>query len=455
MIPKNITRQHLLAAIAEIDRSEAPAGRKSRRFTLRYRARRYPPKYVVSLANRFANGVELSSAEFNGGKETNEFLRSRHFTVKGPASVQNGEKPSSRHPRKTQKTSVRRGVAKQKQVGPSAAGQDRFGEGTRHSERCKDCKRVVKALLGKLYGKVEENYRLPLGTQPDDASYAGSPHHAVLSEIFKALQQYRNFPEFVRASKLAGCDFYVPDPGFAVEFDESQHFTELRRIAIRLYPADLHFGFDQTEWLDHKLKRDNDPAYRDEQRAWYDTLKDFAISDTSNHITEPHVEFVYVVDLKTGRTRFTGKSYPTPRQEKGLLRVVDLDSHFVDLGGVSTMILGCHDLTMFNPRTDAKARGWRRQTKVEFRKIAQAKKPRWILQHPHTTVNPMTWSHAWKALRSMFPSASYLGTGCYSYRDLHGLDRRPLQSVLRATKSLDVADIVVHLAASPDTDCSL
>ncbi|HSB30524.1 MAG TPA: hypothetical protein VLD55_02890, partial [Candidatus Sulfobium mesophilum] len=62
-----------------------------------------------------------------------------------------------------------------------------------------------------------------------------------------------------------------------VEFDESQHFTELREISISEYPKDMVLGFDKRKWqsLCSKLKRkDNDPPYRDEQRAWYDTLRD-------------------------------------------------------------------------------------------------------------------------------------------------------------------------------------
>lgn len=39
--------------------------------------------------------------------------------------------------------------------------------------------------------------------------------------------------------------------------------------------------FNSSKWKDlcNKLnKKDNDPVYRDEQRAWYDTLRDFAPS---------------------------------------------------------------------------------------------------------------------------------------------------------------------------------
>jgi hypothetical protein len=174
------------------------------------------------------------------------------------------------------------------------------------------------------------------------------------------------------------------------------------------------------------------------------------ISSTDNFIPDNHAELVYIVNLKTGQMQFTGKSYPTPNQESGLLRILNLGSHFITLDRVSTMILGCHDLTIYNPRSDATATGWRLKTKNEFKTCAKKHRPQWVLHHPHTTVNPMTWSSAWNALRSELPSiTSYLGTGCYSYRDSkNGLNRKPLQSVLDSTKSPDIADIIVHLAST-------
>lgn len=174
------------------------------------------------------------------------------------------------------------------------------------------------------------------------------------------------------------------------------------------------------------------------------------ISSTDNYLSDNHVELVYIVDLNSGDIQFTGKSYPTSKQAGGLFRVGNLHSHFVKLGGVSTMVLGCHDLTIFSPRSDAKVfTPWRIETKREFKRLTKELRPEWVLHHPHTTVTPNTWLQAWSALSNKreYPSIkSYLGTGCYSYRDSrNGLARKPLQSVLDKTKSPDVADIVVHL----------
>ena len=63
-IPQNITSNHVMKAIAYIDRTGVPDERRSRQWFLIVNGRSYPPKYVVSIANRFANGVELDHDAF-------------------------------------------------------------------------------------------------------------------------------------------------------------------------------------------------------------------------------------------------------------------------------------------------------------------------------------------------------------------------------------------------------
>jgi len=101
----------------------------------------------------------------------------------------------------------------------------------------------------------------------------------LLDRIYDDLQRYRGFERFVRSTKLSPADFFVPSHSLIVEFDESQHFTKPRDITLSHYPDNREFGFSVKRWrilCEQLNKRDNDPPFRDEQRAWYDTLKDFA-----------------------------------------------------------------------------------------------------------------------------------------------------------------------------------
>lgn len=581
MIPKNINQAHVIKAIREIDKNGIPKGRKSKKFQLSYNGKYYPPKYVISLANKYANGVELEPSEFSGGQETNNFLKKLGFEVMKFHPSREFAKPSP----------VERKMGEGKEL--------------RHDERCHECKNTIKRMLGRIYGGVEVNYRFNVGTKPED--YKDVPFYSQLKEIFSELQNIRGHKRFVRVPTLPHCDFFVSDPGFIVEFDETQHFTACRKITLSKYPESLELGFDREKWI--KLceridAKDNDPPYRDEQRAWYDTLRDFipatkglnptirlfsrdfqwcslnpevssdvekfrkilegrksewkiefrvdhnpslarvimagdwdgdlqvtrkllneicekwpkgrkvdclitcggflifdwpdslpAIGDnknpnrqavnslideaekqcslllegrlyeklkertdyitlgvdsykekislTKNYISQPHIELVALIDLRSKRYYWTGKSYPTSNQERGLIRISNLRTHFFNLDFGKVMILGCHDLTIFNNRNWKRTKGWRKQLKTNFRDLARREKPRIVLQHPHTTDSTRTWATAWSGLKMMLPSVKkYASAG--RYHNPNGEQRSDLDEVLKKTKSADTLDFIVR-----------
>ena len=545
MIPKNIRKEHILKAIKEIDRSGTPSARKSRKFYLIYKGKPYPVKYVISLANKYANGEELEHTKFSGGKEANGFLGKLGFKV------------------------------------VESIAEDFH----RHDERCSKCKKTVEAMLRNIYGRVLRNYRFELGTKPDD--YRDYHFYKDIVVIFRILQNYRNHKDFVKEPKLPPCDFFLPEAGFIVEFDESQHFTFCRKLSLLEYPENLVVGFCLKKWINLCEvidAKDNDPPYRDEQRAWYDTIRDFlptteglkptrrlfsrdfqwcsmnpenpyhlkifkailegkepwwkirvrkeqnpwiariiihspdwygypetakqilteicrrwpkdirvkfiitgggflqfnwpnnigkkeigdnlnpnptsfgallkgaercvrtviddqlclklrklsnyitlgvdsfkfGASTTKNYMSELHVEFVCLVDLINKRFHLTGKSYPTPREQRRLVRMTDLKSHFIELGDGKVMVLGCHDLTIFNPRSDAVASGWRKRLKEEFKRVAIEEDPTIVLHHPHTTDCINVWGQALGGLERVLNNLEiYAGAGRWPHTIYH------------------------------------
>lgn len=585
MIPSKITVQHVLAAIKELDKVGVPSGRESTRYHLLYEGKRYPPKYVVSLAGRYAIGRELLPNEFNGGHETNTFLQRLRFQIERSGALLRRRNTRDRMPREKSNLA--------------------------HNERCKECKAAVLALLRKLYGTVEVDKRFDVGTSPE--ALTGSTYAFHLRNVHVALQKARGFSDFVRSANLPPCDYFVPNPGFILEFDESQHFTPLRALALSQYPPSLPLGFDHDRWVDLccRIKaRDNDPPYRDEQRAWYETIRDFLptavglqptvrvyareypwcelnpstprdvelfrqilsertqfwtitvgpaqnprfarlvmdgawagdlnaarrllgdvasawpqehrvaclctcgaflgftwpeelpykgnlnpdsrelqilivaaektvrsvltrelaeqlrarcdyitlgvdtkkdkVSTTYNVIDQPHAELVCLVDLQKDTIHWTGKFYPTSRQEETILRYPDLQTHFVRLDCGLVMILGCHDLSAYSPRGQATARGWRKQVGAQFRSLAKQAKPVAVLHHPHTTVKGGTWRQQWRRLTHELPSVrGYLGTGAYSYRDDGWEGRDDLPYVLSTTQRGDTLNIVVRVGVAP------
>jgi hypothetical protein len=64
-IPQNISREHIEKAISEINLANIPSQRLEQHYSLLENGKSLPPKYVISIANKFANGEELSSDSFD------------------------------------------------------------------------------------------------------------------------------------------------------------------------------------------------------------------------------------------------------------------------------------------------------------------------------------------------------------------------------------------------------
>ena len=82
MVKKEVIKQHILQALNEIDRIGVPKRRQATKFNLYHDGKSYPPKYVLSLATKYATGQELEASDFSGGDETNNFLSSLGFTIR-------------------------------------------------------------------------------------------------------------------------------------------------------------------------------------------------------------------------------------------------------------------------------------------------------------------------------------------------------------------------------------
>lgn len=146
-----------------------------------------------------------------------------------------------------------------------------------HNCRCNKCKSVIYAMLMKTYGECELKTKFE-GISVRLNDYDGSRNYRALCKIYKALINYRRNSKFVHSKTLNRSDLYIPSKKILFETDEAQHFTETRLIALKNYPKVFDFSYDVKAYkqmckiLD---SRDSDPIYRDEQRAWYDTIRDF------------------------------------------------------------------------------------------------------------------------------------------------------------------------------------
>lgn len=83
-IPNSIKKEHILKAIAKIDKEGIDIGRESTRHYLIYNNKPYPPKYVISIASTFVEAENLENifkGRFSGGNEANSFLQKLGFNI--------------------------------------------------------------------------------------------------------------------------------------------------------------------------------------------------------------------------------------------------------------------------------------------------------------------------------------------------------------------------------------
>ncbi len=80
-IPKNLTREHILQAIADLDAGVSVRWGKSRKYDLVYEGKHYAPKAVLGLAICIAKQCDPYSLNFDGGDPTNWALEDLGFTI--------------------------------------------------------------------------------------------------------------------------------------------------------------------------------------------------------------------------------------------------------------------------------------------------------------------------------------------------------------------------------------
>lgn len=373
-IPKGINREHVLAALSDIDRQGIPAGRQSTKFELVHDDRRYPPKVVISLAVFHATGHELPCTEFSGGEQANGFLAALGFTcvrIHGGAPV----------------------ATKTKRSKPTA---------------------LVANVRSTVIGRITLK-----GTWKGSYAAAAGVLDAVLDSwpLGQRVRYLITFGGFL--------NYFWDDEAFPMDSRAATAADITRLITLARNALD--------EVLTAKrLKR---------LSAVADILT--VGVDGGAESTPHHVELIAIVTLATGQVRWTGKSYPTPAQQRDLVAITDLRTHCIEHAGERVLVLGCHDLNLFSPRSRANAMGWRSERIEAARQLAMDFEPVVVLQHPHTSDTANLWRTGWDGLRKDLPSVRHLA-GSGRYENSVETCRGTLQKTLAATRSGDVLNIVVQ-----------
>ena len=164
-----------------------------------------------------------------------------------------------------------------------------------------------------------------------------------------------------------------------------------------------------------------------------------------------HGELVAIVDVAAGTVaHWTGKSFPSAAQSYRLIQVAGLQSHCFDGADERVLVLGDHDLSIYNPRArksldQGSLRGRRCQ---EMDALLSRYQPTMVLQHPHNMDSPQLFSQEWKQLLKQVPSISCWASGiAYCSRDEGEAPLRSLDEVLQGARS--AREVVDVIAAAP------
>lgn len=254
-----ITFEDVIQAI-HIFESEKPAYPPSRFTFLLYNGKKYPAKHIRGMAYYVHFREEISKEAFAGGKETVRFFSRLGFETQynAESKIESEFEIEPQELKKKSKNKEKNKLAKpfNKIVIPT---KDVIAQ-----------KNALQLLLNKLCD----------GDIVCEKTYSWMKTPATISNEYKnlynALCSYRHNENFAKKNVSLRCDFVCESKKLIIEYDERQHFSEARRIALQSYP-EAALNFDRNLWIkacQDTQAKDNSPADRDETRAFYDSVRD-------------------------------------------------------------------------------------------------------------------------------------------------------------------------------------
>jgi very-short-patch-repair endonuclease len=255
-----VRNAHVKEACHRYDAGEEHPHRPAQNTFLLFEGKRYPAKFTRGLCYEIATGDKLNSNDYSGGMETVRFFRALGFSVEYNRKVIDKQN-NYEIEQKTNDVDTK--------------------EGKNSSPKVQ--KYFLRRFLERQFECVETEAKFDWLTVPDYASM-----DATLKTIYDNLKKHlvtakrhliskEGYKDFSTPDHKLTCDFFIASKDLIIEYDERQHFTEQRAKSLAHYPSDLNFGFDIDKWREacRNIKAvDLDPIYRDEQRAFYDSVRD-------------------------------------------------------------------------------------------------------------------------------------------------------------------------------------
>ena len=269
----DITREDVLEAIRRF-LVHTPEHPKSKFTFLLYEGKKLPAKHSRGMAYEVHFQEKASKSDFTGGKETVNFFLRLGFAVEFKGEVF----MPTYNPDSVALLS-NENIVSDMPVIPAIQGrsesQIQDGMKTRIKIPIKgviEQKNALQRILNKIFaGDVVCEKVFPWMRTPDK-------NEAEYRALYETLSQYRGHQHFAKKNMTLRCDFVIEGQKLIIEYDERQHFSEARRLSFSAY-ANIPAFYDRDLWIracEDIQAHDNQPADRDEGRAYYDSVRDIA-----------------------------------------------------------------------------------------------------------------------------------------------------------------------------------
>jgi len=267
----DITKDDVIKAIEEFLKNN-PEYPEPRTTFLVYEGKKLPAKHIRGMAYHEHYGVEISKADFGGGLETVKFFERLGFTVEYQAKTIATPKEEEKSKEKVAKVSEKRTVEKPEDKVQKQAISASDEKIVIPSKAVIEQKNALQLILNKMFdGDIvcEKTY-----------SWLKTPENleGTYKKVYDALSSYRGDTTFAKKNVTLRCDFVSDSNKLIIEYDERQHFSEARRLALEAL-EDSMLLFDRSLWIKACRDigaKDNAPFNRDEVRAYYDCTRDIA-----------------------------------------------------------------------------------------------------------------------------------------------------------------------------------
>ena len=273
----DITREDVIRAVEKF-LAENPEYPEPRSTFLVYEGKKLPAKHIRGMAYTAHYGVEISKADFGGGMETVKFFERLGFevdyhgtSVGRPKSEKVIAKPVEEKTEVHKRSeSVISKVQEEKELKKDTVNQEPEDKIVIPSKAVIEQKNALQLILNKMFdGDIVCEKTYPWLKTPEKIEGDYEP-------LYKALSEYRGDTAFAKKNVVLRCDFVCEGQKLIIEYDERQHFSEARRVALASY-QNIPLCFDRDRWMkacEDIQAKDNAPKNRDEVRAFYDSTRD-------------------------------------------------------------------------------------------------------------------------------------------------------------------------------------